>query len=203
MNGPGDTASKPLSSKEPMSSSGAEGHVASPNNAELVTAILPGSESSARHEMSFAQESGDLSGVSMSTVDVRQAREGNKPQSEVVAAEESDEAIVPKKPAKTRVTPVESVEGRAEAKGKSAVRNALPTQGGDGALTQVQWIGRRAEWSLSPLTRGGSPVREIRSPGSVRGVARTLVLRAIPTGTQTRRTRGAATTGPGRLKRWT
>ena len=37
---------------------------------------------------------------------------------------ESDVGMVPEKPAKTRVTPVESVEGRAAAEGKSAHGNA-------------------------------------------------------------------------------
>lgn len=145
MNGPGDRAPKHLSSKEPMPSSLAEGYVAPPNNADLVNAILPGSESSARHEMSCAQESGDLSGDLVTRLDTEHTQEGHKPQSGVVTAEESDEAIVPRKPAKTRVTPVELVEGRAEAKGKSAVRNALPTQGGASAHTQIQQIQMRAK----------------------------------------------------------
>lgn len=145
MNGPGDRAPKHCSLKEPMPSFWAEGHVSPLTNAEQVDAILPGSKNSARHEMSCAQESGDLSGASESNRDSRHTWEGHKPQSRVVAAEESDEVIVPKKPVKTRVTPVELVEGRAEAKGKFAVRNALPTQGGASALTQVQQIGMRAK----------------------------------------------------------
>jgi hypothetical protein len=52
-----------------------------------------------------------------------QPREDDKSQSVAVNAEESDAGIVPKKLTKTRVTPVESVEGRAAAKGKSAARN--------------------------------------------------------------------------------
>ena len=77
-------------------------------------------------------------------VDARQPREGSKPQAAVKRFEESDEAVVPKKPVKTRVTPVEQVEGRAEAKGKSAARNAHPTQGGTSATTYLQRIGQRA-----------------------------------------------------------
>ena len=60
-------------------------------------------------------------------------------------SEESDAGMVPKKPAKTWVTPVESVEGRAAAKGKSAHGNALRAQDWQGALTQVERIGQRAK----------------------------------------------------------
>jgi group II intron reverse transcriptase/maturase len=57
-----------------------------------------------------------------------------------VASEKSDEAVVPKKSTKDVVTPSESLEGRAEAKGKSAVRNTLSTQGDEDVLTQLQRI---------------------------------------------------------------
>jgi hypothetical protein len=49
----------------------------------------------------------------------RQPRESDKRHAAERAFEESDEAIVPEKLAKTRVTPVELMEGRAEAKGQS------------------------------------------------------------------------------------
>ena len=80
-------------------------------------------------------------------VDDRQGREGQEPQSVAVATEESDEGIVPKKPAKTRVTPVESTEGRPEAKGKSAARNAPRAQDRQDALTDLLRIGKRAKES--------------------------------------------------------
>ena len=41
-----------------------------------------------------------------------QSQEGEKPQSAEVGSKQSDEAEVPKKRAKTRVAPVECVEGR-------------------------------------------------------------------------------------------
>lgn len=69
----------------------------------------------------------------------------NKPQDVAVVAEKSDEAVVAEKPSKTWVTPVESVERRAEAEGKSASRNALPAQDGEGALTFLERIGRKAK----------------------------------------------------------
>jgi group II intron reverse transcriptase/maturase len=75
------------------------------------------------------------------------AREGNKPQAERAACQESDEAMVPKKLAKTRVTPVESVEGRAEAEGNAVARNTPPTQGGQGVLTDLRRLGHRAKES--------------------------------------------------------
>jgi group II intron reverse transcriptase/maturase len=79
-------------------------------------------------------------------VDGGRGREGEKPQSEQTF-EESDEVVVPQKSAKTWVTPVESMEGRTEAEGKSAARNALPTQSGESALTFLQRIGQRAKKS--------------------------------------------------------
>jgi len=75
----------------------------------------------------------------------RQPREGGEPQSVEHACEESDAGMVPKKSAKTRVTPVESMEGRPTAEGKSASRNALRAQDRVGAQTQVERIGQRAK----------------------------------------------------------
>jgi group II intron reverse transcriptase/maturase len=92
-----------------------------------------------------AREPGDLERACSSMVDGKQPREGDEPYAAERALEESDAAVVPKKPAKTRVTPVESVEGRAKAERKSAARNALPAQDGLGALTSLQRIGERAK----------------------------------------------------------
>ena len=74
----------------------------------------------------------------------RQPREGDDPHDAERALEESDASVVPEKPAKTWVTPVESVEGRVAAKGKSASRNALWTQGQQSAPTDLERIGERA-----------------------------------------------------------
>jgi RNA-directed DNA polymerase len=71
-------------------------------------------------------------------------REGKEPQS-AGSSEESDASMVPKKSAKTRVTPVESMEGRVAAEGKSATRNALRAQDRQSAPTQVERIGQRAK----------------------------------------------------------
>jgi group II intron reverse transcriptase/maturase len=61
-----------------------------------------------------------------------------------VAFEKSDEAIVPGKSAKMWVTPFESMEGRAEAEGNSAARNALSTPSELRATTALQRIRQRA-----------------------------------------------------------
>ncbi len=71
-------------------------------------------------------------------------QEGDEPQAGTTDVEKSDEVIVPKKSSKTRVTPVEPMEGRTEAKGKSAARNASSTQSEHEALTFLQRIGERA-----------------------------------------------------------
>jgi RNA-directed DNA polymerase len=78
-------------------------------------------------------------------VNGRHPREGAKPQSVGQSSEGSDVGMVPKKSAKTRVTPVESTEGRPTAEGKSASRNAPRAQDRVGALTQVERIGQRAK----------------------------------------------------------
>ena len=146
MSGPGDTSSKRSSSSEPTHFSDAEGHGDDPNNVVLDRSLRPGTESSARLQSTSARKPGDLEGASSSVVDDVRGREGQELQSGQTF-EESDAIVVPGKSAKTRVTPVESMEGRVAAKGKSAARNALPTQSGEGALTFLQRIGQRAKES--------------------------------------------------------
>jgi group II intron reverse transcriptase/maturase len=80
-------------------------------------------------------------------VDGVERREGEEPQSAQCAFEESDAVVVPRKSTKTWVTPVEPMEERTAAKGKSAARNALPAQDGASALTLLQRIGQRAKES--------------------------------------------------------
>jgi RNA-directed DNA polymerase len=75
----------------------------------------------------------------------RQRREGDPPQSAQYVSEKSDASMVPEKSAKTRVTPVESMEGRVAAKGKSDARNAPSTQSESGAPTALHRIGERAK----------------------------------------------------------
>jgi RNA-directed DNA polymerase len=76
----------------------------------------------------------------------RHGRKGNSynPQQ---SCEESDASVVPtcKKSAKTRVTPVESMEERDAANGKPAPRNALSAQDEASALTYLGRVGQRAK----------------------------------------------------------
>ena len=146
MSWPGDRAPKrPYFSGGPPHSSYARGHGKGPNNVDLDPLPSSGSKSSARSHMPHAREPGDLGGASSFVVDDRQGREGEEPQSVAVATEESDEGIVPQKSAKTRVTPVESMEGRPKAEGKSATRNALRAQDREGAPTDLLRIGKQAK----------------------------------------------------------
>jgi len=76
----------------------------------------------------------------------RQGREG-KSRNPQQPSEESDALVIPtcKKSAKTRVTPVEPMEGRGAANGKPAPRNASPAQDGQDALTFLERVGQRAK----------------------------------------------------------
>jgi group II intron reverse transcriptase/maturase len=108
-------------------------------------AARPESKSSARTHTLSAREPGDLgSALPSNMADGRQPQEGSSRKLRSQSHEESDEPIVPKKSAKTRVTPVEPMEGRGEAKGKLASRNALRTQGRVGAATNLARVGRKA-----------------------------------------------------------
>ena len=145
MSGPGDRASKQPWSGEPTSSVHADGHGETPTRVDVASSLPPGSKEFGKLRQLPAREPGDLDGASLPIVGSRQPREGDEPYAAAQAVEESDAVIVPKKSAKTRVTPVESMEGRAAAKGKSAARNALPAQYGAGALTSLQPIGKQAK----------------------------------------------------------
>jgi hypothetical protein len=90
------------------------------------------------------------------------AQEGDEPQAEPTIVEKSDEAVVPKKPAKTRVTSVEQVEGRAEAKGKSAAENTSSTQRETEVLSFLQRIGERAR--QKPREKWTNLLSHIRVP---------------------------------------
>lgn len=75
-------------------------------------------------------------------VECRQSGEGPGPHALMAHTfEKSDAVVVPGKSANTRVTPVESMEGRTKAKGIPAGRNAPPTQSGTSAPTDLQRVG--------------------------------------------------------------
>jgi RNA-directed DNA polymerase len=95
-------------------------------------------------------------------VDGRQPREGDEPQAAERAFEESDEGMIPKKSAKTWVTPVESMEERPEAEGKSVARNASTTQGDMDSANVLQRIGQRAK--QEPEERFTNLLSHIRAP---------------------------------------
>ena len=125
----------------PVEGSTEESHGVNP----LDPSARPESKSTARTHTLSAREPGDLGSASSSTMeDDRQPREGRiqKPRSQ--PSEESDEPIVPEKSAKTWVTPVESMEGRGEAKGKLAPRNVRRTQGRERTPTNLERVGRKA-----------------------------------------------------------
>ena len=128
--------------EEPTRSSTAEG----PGEGDTRNApnLLPGSESLACMHLSSAREPGDLGVASPLMVDGRQEWEGEKPQATTVSSEESDEPIVPEKQPNTEVTPVEEVEGRGEANGKSETGNAAGTRRPETRGHVTTRIGERA-----------------------------------------------------------
>ena len=140
-----------------------EGSTEGTNGVNPVRSAHPESKSSARSHTLSAREPGDLDSASPSTMaDGRQPREGRHRKPRTQAIEESDEPIVSKKSAKTRVTPVEPMEGRAAAEGKSAARNALPAQDGMGAPTSLQRIRKRAK--QKPKEKWTNLLSHIREP---------------------------------------
>jgi RNA-directed DNA polymerase len=146
MSGPGDRAPKTiLSGEQPTRLTHAEGQGATPNNVDMESPLSPESENSARSHMSSAREPGDLDRASPSVVDGRRLGEGYKPQAPARIVEESDEGVVPKKLSKNGVTPFETMEGRPEAEGKAAARNAPSTQSEISASTSLQRLGLRAK----------------------------------------------------------
>ena len=143
MSGPGYRASKHLSSGELTRSSNAESQDGRPMKADEAKPFPARSETSARTHMPHARKPGDL-GARPSKGGHQ--REGQKPQAAGVGAEESDTLVVPtcKKSAKTRVTPVESMEGRGVAKGKPGAAGGSPTQGGPDYFVHLRRVSERA-----------------------------------------------------------
>lgn len=94
---------------------------------------------------SLAREPGDLGGASPHAGAEGSPREGfiHKPRAHT--SEESGAVMVPKKSANSRVTPEESMEGRAAANGKSAPRNAGRTQDRERCANAPERIGMHAE----------------------------------------------------------
>jgi len=112
---------------------------------DVADASPPESEEFGTLRKPLARKPGDLDAASSVVVSEKQPREGDEPQAAGESVEKSDAGIVPKKSAKTWVTPVESAEGKPAAKGKSAARNARSTQREESAPTFLQRIGQRAK----------------------------------------------------------
>jgi len=125
-----------------------EGHGATPTRVDVADASPPESDEFGTLRQPFARKPGDLDEASSDVVSEKQPREGDEPQSAGESVEKSDVGTVPEKPAKTWVTPVEPVEGKPAAKGKSAARNARSTQREVSASTDLQQIGQRAKKKL-------------------------------------------------------
>jgi RNA-directed DNA polymerase len=161
MSGPGDRAPKSLRLREPTRSVTwkAMGRIRKSGRGSPSS---PGSESSARSQQASGREPGDLDVTLPAMVSGGSGQEGDKPQSGAIVVEKSDEVIVPEKSAKTRVTPVESMEGRTEAEGKSVARNASSTQREPDALTFLQRIGQRAQ--QKPKEKWTNLLSHIRVP---------------------------------------
>lgn len=145
MSGPGDRAPKLPCSREPTQFPNGEGHGAAPTSVGVASASPPESDEFGTLRQPLARKPGDLDVASSVVVSEKQPREGDEPQAAGESVEKSDVGIVPKKATKTRVTPVESAEGRPAAKGKSAARNARSTQREGSAPTALQRIGQRAK----------------------------------------------------------
>ena len=116
----------------------AEGNMAATNRVSRVAATLPESKNSARSHMSSAREPGDLDGALEVQPTTEHPREGYGHTPGLRAIEESDALIVPRKSAKTRVTPVESMEGRSAAKEKLESGHARRIQGRVSAPTTAR-----------------------------------------------------------------
>ncbi len=115
----------------------------------------PGVQGAWRAQKSSDRKLGDLEGASPPVVGGRQSREGDKRQAVTMTFEKSDEAVVPEKSAKMRLTPFESMEERADAKGNSAARNARSTQCELRGPTQTQRMRQGA--MRTPVPRSMRP----------------------------------------------
>lgn len=111
----------------------------------LGSARSPESKNSACLQMSSARESGDLPRAVSPVVGEQQPQEGRSRDLWRNTREESDALVVPEKSLKTRVTPVEKMEGRGAAKGKLAQGNASRAQERKDALTRLLRVGQKAK----------------------------------------------------------
>ncbi len=116
MSGPGDRAPKWPLMWVADAVNGAAGYSTHPMNGRVDGCTHRGPRVR-QAQKPLAQKLGDLEGASSPVVGGRQPGEGSEPQSLVATFEKSDAVVVPRKSTKTRVTPVEPMEGRTKAKG--------------------------------------------------------------------------------------
>jgi hypothetical protein len=64
----------------------------------------------------------------------------------------------------------EPVEPRKRTEGNTGEQHTCRTQSRESVSQRLDWVRGAARGASSLITRGGSPVRELRPPGSVRGV---------------------------------
>ena len=102
-----------------------------------------GRTSLALHHMFPARESGDPLARGSDGVSELHLREGSKPHDAGANQGKSDEVMVPMKLVKTRVTPVESMEGRTEANGSVAALTTASTQS-ESTVVRLQRLQQRA-----------------------------------------------------------
>ena len=85
--------------------------------------------------------------------------------------EKSDLFIVAMKLANKPGRPgAESVEPRKRTEGNTREQHTCRTQSRESVSQRLDWVRGAARGASSLITRGRSPVRELRPPGSVRGV---------------------------------
>ena len=187
--GPGDRASKQTTSREPTHSEHAEGHDGGLKKVGVDRPFSPGSQSSARAHMPHARKPGDHEGTASGQSTDAQTRQGESRNPSSQAFEESDAGVVPtwKKSAKTRVTPVESMEGRPAADEEIRSTKRTPDAEPDSCAKLVERVGQRARHppvAVSEIrcsvdssvgARCGKSARRVLSGGAA--------LRPSPTGT--------------------
>ncbi len=138
--------------------------------------FLPsGSASLARLHQAAAREPRDLGVTLPNMVPGESPQEGHTPQVGVEIVEKSDEVIVPKKSAKTRVTPVESAEGRTEAEGKTAARNASPHGRSDEQSSPASKKRRRSDGITAWLTSIAGSVECLKDTTATTACPRTTL----------------------------
>lgn len=137
---------KETKSPEPTRSSAAEGHAAPTDNVGRGSSSPDGVEELGTSSHALCTETGRPRQGPAAMVSGGHGRKG-KSHNPQQSSEESDALVVPtcEKSAKTRVTPVESMEGRGAANGKPAPRNAPSAQDETSALTFLERVGQRAK----------------------------------------------------------